>query len=176
MRLFTAVAFDSASKDAIEKYCDFLMEFGIKGNYTIKNNLHLTLKFLGEADVKRLSDIKSAVSKAASQIESFEIHSTGCGYFASRGDKTVFLGMNGKNLTELANSVDGSMSEIGFIRETRKFTPHITLVRRAAAGEETFSKLPPINISFNVNSVTLFESRRDQGKLFYKPVFVSKLK
>lgn len=176
MRLFIAVAFDSSAKQKISGLYDTLHREGVSGSFTPVDNLHLTLKFLGEVDKTRLEAVKAALNNAASAVDRFEIKSTGCGYFPSRGEKTVWLGMDGERLTSLAQSVDEAVSRLGFEREKRAFTPHVTIVRRAELGPAVLSRINVPEISFAVESATLFESRRDNGRLWYKPLYKASLR
>lgn len=176
MRIFTAVEFDGNIKSKISELRNELCAKGISGNFTSPGNLHLTLKFLGEVEPSRLSELKTALENSAGKIPAFEISAEGCGYFTSRGDKTIWLGMTGAGLSKLAEKIDIGFSEIGFERENRAFTPHVTLVRRADCGRDLIKQTDVQDIKFRVEFATLFESRRDAGKLWYKPLFRAKLK
>lgn len=176
MRLFAAIAFDEATKRKLAGYYSELRAAGITGNFTSENNIHLTLKFIGEVDNSQLIRVTDAVQKAASTVSHFDISSTVIGYFSSRGEKTVWLGMEGQHLDAAAKSVDMCLYAKGFEPEKRKFTPHVTIVRRADCSYEALQKLPPINLSFPVNAITLFESQRVDGILRYKPLSTAYLK
>jgi RNA 2',3'-cyclic 3'-phosphodiesterase len=170
MRLFIAVAFDSLVKSKISELYDCMRRAGVTGSFTPADNFHLTLKFLGEVDGARIGSVKEALDSAAGTVCSFGLKSGKCGFFASRGEKTVWLGINGDGLSALARSVDLELSRLGFEREKRAFTPHITLVRRASCDTDILSRVKAPDIAASVNSVTLFESRRDGGRLWYKPL------
>lgn len=170
MRLFAAIAFDDTTKRKIAGYCSELKEAGIKGNFTLENNLHLTLKFLGEVDNSKLLKVTDAIQKAANTVSHFDILSNEVGFFTSRGEKTVWLGMEGKYLDAVAKSVDMCLYAKGFEPERRQFTPHVTIIRRAECDDETLKNLPALKLGFTVSSITLFESTRVNGVLCYKPL------
>lgn len=176
MRLFAAIAFDEATKRRLAGYYNELRAAGITGNFTSENNIHLTLKFIGEVDSNHLIKVTDAIQRAVSTVSHFDISSTEIGYFLSRGEKTVWLGMEGQNLNAVAKSVDMCLYAKGFEPERRKFTPHITIVRRADCSDEALHKLPPIKLSFPVTAVTLFESLRIDGILRYKPLLTAYLR
>lgn len=176
MRLFAAISFDENTKNSISGLYSKLDMAGVKCNFTPVPNLHLTLKFLGENDDSKLSSIKSALNEAAQTVSCFDIVPDKLGFFSSRGEKTLWLGMRGNGLESLAAAVDESLSRVGYEKEKRRFTPHVTLARRASCDGRVISGIETPNFVFHVNAVTLFESRRDNGRLWYKPLHHSYLK
>lgn len=176
MRLFTAIAFESKTKEQISALYEELESAGVTGNFTPVSNLHLTLKFLGEVDRSDIRRITAALDTASAAVSSFELKADKCGFFTSRGEKTVWFGMNGEQLSKLAGAVDEEFSKIGFDPEKRQFTPHITLIRRAVCDSAAISRIVVPEITVNVSSSTLFESRRDGGRLLYKPIHSASLK
>jgi RNA 2',3'-cyclic 3'-phosphodiesterase len=175
MRLFIAVAFDSAAKAKMFELNNVMRSEGITGSFTPAENLHLTLKFLGEVENDRIAAVKAALDNAAGALHEFDINSVRYGFFTSRGEKTVWLSMDGAGLSQLAEAVDTEISGLGFEREKRAFTPHITVARRAVCDADILSHMRAPDIAFTVKSATLFESRRDGGRLWYKPVHSAKL-
>lgn len=178
MRLFVAVAFNSATKEKISELCEGMSKSGVAGNFTPKDNLHLTLKFLGEVESARVAAVKSALDSAVTNINPFTLQSGNSGFFTSRSEKTIWLGLAGEGLTvlyTLAGAVDISLCKTGFEPERRAFTPHITLARRAVFDTGILESVKAPEFEFTVNSVTLFESRRDAGRLWYKPAYISKM-
>ncbi|CDZ24057.1 hypothetical protein CCDG5_0938 [[Clostridium] cellulosi] len=176
MRLFAAISFDENTKNLISELYNKLDIAGVKCNFTPVSNLHLTLKFLGETDNSRLNSIKSALNEAAQIVSCFDIVPDKLGYFPSRSDKTIWLGMKGNGLESLAAAVDESLSKVGYEKEKRKFTPHVTLARRALCDKNAISDIEIPDFVFRVSAVTLFESRRDNGRLWYKPLYLAYLK
>lgn len=178
MRLFVAVAFDSAAKAKISELCNTMRRAGAAGNFTPTDNLHLTLKFLGDVASARVAAVKAALDSAALTAAPFSIKSGRCGFFVSHGEKTVWMGLAGGGLAalnSLAGAVDLAYCKAGFERERRAFTPHVTLARRAVCSADILSRVDVPEFEFIINSATLFESRRDAGRLWYKPVYVAKL-
>ncbi len=96
-----------------------------------ENNLHLTLKFLGDTTEIQIAEIKKALDKIASQFHPFTFLLEGVGYFKSGGEpKVVFAGI--KNFTvlqQLAGDIETGLEKLGFEKETRAFKPHLTLGR-----------------------------------------------
>lgn len=175
MRLFAAVAFDDAARAQISAFAAGLQARGVAGGFTRRENLHLTLKFLGEVPSSRADAVRAALVRAAGAFAPFTITAGRCGAFSSRGEKTVWLGFEGAELLRLAAESDGQLAREGFAPETRPFVPHVTLARRASCPEGALSEPAAPPVSCSVRAVTLFESRRDAGRLWYKPLFSAPL-
>ena len=95
-------------------------------------NIHMTLKFLGEVDEKDLQLIYSAINEATKGFKKFNIKIKGLGAFPSLSNpRVVWVGVSeGKEeLTSLANRVSSKLKDLGFMGDTKPFTPHITIGR-----------------------------------------------
>jgi 2'-5' RNA ligase len=160
MRIFIAIRFTEAFKEPIFDAQDALRDNGVRGNFTLPENLHLTLAFIGETD--RVDDIKAAVK--AVNFEPFEIKTGKLGCFNGRS-KIVWLGLDGeKNLKTIAADLRKNLDERGIGYDQGRFQPHITLVRQP-------SDMPlDIDIesaSMTVKKISVMKSERISGKLVY---------
>jgi len=113
----------------IETILDNLSTF--KGIRPVKRNqLHLTLKFLGEIAEKRVTEIEKVLNSI--KLPSFVLELSNIGFFPNeRRPRVIWIGLSqGKGqLTTLAQEIDERLSIIGFSREKRKFSPHLTVGR-----------------------------------------------
>ncbi len=95
-------------------------------------NVHLTLKFLGdvaEADLDRVAEV---LEKIPERHEPFEVALSGFGAFPSARRARIFwagIGEGSERLRALARDVELSLEPLGFEREARPYTPHLTLGR-----------------------------------------------
>ena len=95
-------------------------------------NIHLTLKFLGdvaEADLSGVADVLEAIRE---RHEPFEVALCGFGAFPSGRRARIFwagIGEGSERLRALASDVELSLEPLGFEREARPYTPHLTLGR-----------------------------------------------
>ena len=95
-------------------------------------NIHLTLKFLGdvaEADLSRVGEVLETIRE---RHEPFEVALCGFGAFPSNRRARIFwagIGGGTERLRALARDVEDSLEALGFERETRPYTPHLTLGR-----------------------------------------------
>lgn len=120
--------------------------------YTKPGNLHLTLKFLGEVEKKKVDAIVDSLAKIAAQR--IELHSSGVECFPHRGPvRIVAAAMDGTlaPLRALVDSIEQRCKFLGFEKEQRAYKPHVTLGRarpvlsakfRAVAGEATANVWP----------------------------------
>ena len=133
MRLFVAIALDDAARQGL-----FELQRALKGpagpdvRWTPPQQLHVTLKFLGEVRDADLAAVSKAVELAAAQVPAFEMQLAGAGCFGPRGPvRIVWAGLDEPTgtLQRCAEVVDEEVSQLGFPREHRPFSPHITIGR-----------------------------------------------
>jgi 2'-5' RNA ligase len=97
-----------------------------------RDNVHLTLKFLGEVDAARLETLGDALARAVAPCPAFPLVVDGLGAFPSRSRPRVLwagVGEGAGEATALAGRVDAALAPLGFPRETRPFSAHVTLGR-----------------------------------------------
>lgn len=96
------------------------------------DDLHFTLKFLGEVDLREIHNVVRTIRQAVKDVESFTFAVGGCGAFPkSENPKTIWLGAGdgSEKLVELQGKVDAAMEKLGYRPEPRRFIPHLTLGR-----------------------------------------------
>ncbi len=124
-RLFIAIDLPDPIKTATANIC-----FGVQGaKWVPVDQLHLTLRFVGEADNETYVSIRHALSEV--QMSAFTIDISGVGFFPPRGKpRVLWLGIvQNESLTELKNKIEEAVVNAGIAPEERKFHPHITLAR-----------------------------------------------
>lgn len=91
--------------------------------------LHLTLKFLGEVDGGRVPDIREVLGSISGPP--FTMSLKGVGHFPPRGNpRVLWVGIEPvAEVTALRNRVEKGLAEIGIPRDPRKFSAHVTLAR-----------------------------------------------
>jgi 2'-5' RNA ligase len=97
-----------------------------------RDNFHLTLKFLGDVDSARLEAIVAALGEAAAGCSPFDLAVGGLGAFPSpTRPRVLWVGLDAGagEAARLAERVDQTLAGVGFARETRAFSPHVTLGR-----------------------------------------------
>lgn len=129
------IAIDIEEKDIIEKIIKIeriLRETGAALKLVEPENLHITIKFLGEISEKEIPLIRNILEKHAKLFNPFEIILEGIGAFPSISHpRVIWVGIseNKDKLTSLANKISTDLEKAGFRREERAFHPHITIAR-----------------------------------------------
>lgn len=106
-------------------------------SWTREENLHLTVKFIGEVEASRAPSLSNAVTRAASSVESFVVLFDHPGAFPKR---VLWIGVEDPsgNLSKLQQQLEIECERDGFPREERAYHPHLTLARlRKPQGTQT---------------------------------------
>jgi len=129
-RLFVSIELSNKIKEKIKKMKHNFPDSILRANFTIENNMHITLKFIGEKPYSDIDDIIEAINKSCNDIPSFEIDYKKIGAFpSSRNPKIIWVGCNSPHILELSKNIDTNFATIGIAKETRPFSPHITIAR-----------------------------------------------
>ena len=157
MRIFTAVEIPEEAKLSIY---NAIKNINTKAHvkWVIKDNFHITLKFFGE--VKSLPSLENVLKDACNYFEPFNVSLSGLGAFPSKSRvKVLWIGL-GEGENELKNiykNIEDKIVDLGFKKEKRDYTPHITIGRI----KKGILKFPEIEFSyppFPATKITLFES------------------
>jgi 2'-5' RNA ligase len=163
MRLFIAV--DIARNALVESFEAKLNKCTSELKMAGAGNLHLTLKFFGETN-KDPADIEQVMKVASKGINKFNLILEGCGVFPNRSYiRVIWIGMkDSEELKKLASRLDIELENLGFKKEQRSFSPHLTIARvKSRKGKEELIKvLDEFNgVRFGeikVNSIKLYKS------------------
>jgi RNA 2',3'-cyclic 3'-phosphodiesterase len=130
MRLFIAIEISPDVRAALAALLEEFRAIAPQVKWARPENMHLTLKFLGETDSSKLTAMQAALSALRSS-QAVTLHFRGLGFFPNaRRAKVFWTGMESSpNLPVLAAEIDQAMHRFGFLLEDRPFTPHLTLAR-----------------------------------------------
>ena len=132
IRAFVAVQISPPVRDRAKKLIELLQVTEAKVKWVEPQNLHLTLKFLGDVESVELPRICKAVATAVADLAPFEILVSQAGAFPTvERPRTVWLGVSqGQDqMVQLHQRVEQALSPLGFRQEQRRFRPHLTLGR-----------------------------------------------
>jgi len=132
MRTFIAVDLPQETKQKIDAVSSSLRKYGGRVSWVRAANLHLTLKFLGEIDDGLLPDLKRALEESLSQLSRFKFSLKDLGAFPNfQRPRVIWIGIADgvKELTDLAIRVDEAAHSLGFEKENRPFSAHLTVAR-----------------------------------------------
>ncbi len=132
IRAFIALALPEHVTGALDRLQQKLKQFGIKMKYTDPENIHLTVKFLGDIRTGQADAIGEKLTQAADGFAPIELSAKGMGVFPGiRKPRVLWTGVGGhtENLEKLHAEVESAMEVLGFEKENRRFSAHLTLGR-----------------------------------------------
>ena len=173
MRLFIAINFNNDTRSRLIGLCEQLRLKAARGRFSLPENLHLTLAFLGECDAKNTADAKAALNSTS--FFPIDIVIDRVGRFKRDDSRKTESGeiwwagvRENKQLSALQSELIERLTFVGFSLDKRKYSPHITLAR------EVVTEQSPWQIeSFGerVGQIDLMKSERIGGKLVYTSIF-----
>jgi 2'-5' RNA ligase len=133
IRCFIAIKIPSDITIEISNYIETLKKITPAVRWAKADNLHLTLRFLGEIETERVEKVRSALSDMENKNETFRIKIDNSGCFPGRKRPRVFwLGVDSgaaSNLRKIHKDLQEVLKYIGFDPDLRKFSPHLTIGR-----------------------------------------------
>jgi len=142
MRVFIAIDIDEVIKQDLAN-----LQSELDGKVDIRkgdvkwvnpNNMHLTLKFLGETKDAQVVEVCNITGDIASRHEKFDIDVEAVGCFGGRSARVLWVGAGHdcSELLELQQDLEQQLAEAGWAKESRKFSAHLTLcrIRNSKAG------------------------------------------
>lgn len=164
MRLFVAVDVPERVKAALEAAVVDPLRAAVAGaRWTRPEGRHLTLKFLGEVPDERVAAVAGALHGAASGHSAYDASFERLGCFPNPRRARVLwvgLGEGAERTAAVAESVESALGPLGFPRESRRFTAHLTLARFKVPGPvgELDASAAPAD-RFVVDEIVLFRSQ-----------------
>lgn len=161
MRLFIAIQFEEHILDTLTDFQDNMRALGVAGNYTRRENLHITLAFIG--DYGNPDDVLDAMDRV--EFKPFEIEVDGVGRF---GDLFWAGISDNPELTGYVKRLRRELSSSRIPFDKKKFSPHITLIRKVSyknGREIPVSEAPKGKMT--VTRVSLMRSERGKHGMIY---------
>ena len=173
MRLFTAV---DPSLEVIESLRDLLLRLQptARLRWSRPENLHLTLKFIGEWPEEKIPALLEALGSVPAPA-ALEMNLSGLGFFPNpRSPRVFWVGVQAPpELAELAVNIDRMLEPLGIAPEKRAYSPHLTLARIQERTplerlRREIESLPSVEFgSFTVDRFYLYQSRLSPGGSIY---------
>jgi 2'-5' RNA ligase len=171
IRLFVAIPLPDDVRARLVSLCS-----GVRDAHWVRpENLHLTLRFIGEVPEPELDDIADALGRL--RARQFPMTVSGVGHFESRRQvRALWAGIEpSAALIDLQARIESALVRTGLAPEGRRFSPHITLARMKRAKPAAVRPWLEANGYFRSNpiavaSFVLFASYLGQGGAVYQPV------
>ncbi len=132
LRTFIAVDLGKAIRDRAVALQETLARAGADVKWVEPENLHVTLLFLGEVDAREVPRVCQLVADATQQHPAFpmSVETVGC-FPNARRPRVLWVGVGQgtQELCALHDDLEGPLTQLGYRREERRYTPHITLGR-----------------------------------------------
>jgi RNA 2',3'-cyclic 3'-phosphodiesterase len=132
LRLFVAVTPPRAELEALARFVEPLHKRWADARWMEPDNQHITLKFLGSVEESRLGEVEAVVASAAANGRAGRASVRGMSAFPSpRRARVLWAGVHDPDGTieSLAHLLEDGFEALGFERESRPFTPHVTVAR-----------------------------------------------
>jgi 2'-5' RNA ligase len=168
IRLFVALALPDSVAERLK-----LLQFGVPGaRWMEREQLHLTLRFIGEVDGRDAAAIDDALSLIKSPR--FSLALKGVGEFGGKTPRALWAGVREEgDVAHLQRKIENALQRVGVAPEERKFKPHVTLARLRAtrtghvmdylADHALFASEP-----FDVNTFILYSSKPTPNGSLYR--------
>lgn len=152
------------------------------------DGIHLTLKFLGNISPQKVSEITRVMEQASQGVSPLQLEVTEVGAFPNmRQPRVLWVSIKGEvdKLVSWQQHIDNGLVPLGFSKETRPFTPHLTLARlregcspgdRRDFGEMVTKTPIEVSYKFNVTGLNLMKSQLLPGGAVYNRLAEVKLK
>ena len=187
LRAFVAIELPEGLKGKLKRLQAMLKKGAGRGvSWAAPERIHLTLKFLGEIRAESVDKVEAALRSAAEGSLPLLLKTTGVGTFPSLKaplkmpmPRVVWVGIEDcKELSRLQKRVEEELSTLGFERDGRPFSPHLTLCRvktkesqrLMAKGLKGPGSDVKIDESFDVAEIILFKSELNKGGALHTPL------
>lgn len=146
-----------------------------RASWAREDNLHLTVKFLGETPVTKVEEFSEATQLAANRVSPFELIVGDCGVFPPHGQpRVIWVGIQDPSvgLINYQRELEDECAKLGFAREPRPFHPHLTIARlRQPKGSRRLAELHRElgfeAVTVNVSDVCVIRSElRSEGSRY----------
>jgi len=159
LRSFIAIELPDSAKSALAELQGELKKTGADIRWVKPDNVHLTLKFLGNIEEKIISTIVQVIQGTCNKYTPFNLEIKEIGFFPDmKSPRIIWVGINGNTtIAGMQSEIDSGLSSLGFEREKRNFAPHLTLGRfRTSRGKKFITEAVEQfrNRSFGVIGVT----------------------
>lgn len=176
MRCFIGIPLNSNIKNKIQKVQGALTRTGANIKMVEEENLHMTVKFLGDVNDPQINDIDN-VKNILNKYHPFEIEIGSMGAFPSLDYiRVIWVGVTKghKRIKKLIENVNTQLEKMGFQKEKNKITPHITIGRMKSGKNKNDVK----NIikkhnkttfgNLNIDELLLYQSKLSRSGPMYK--------
>ena len=181
---FTAVEITDEVLGRVQELIGLLRPVPADVKWIEPDNLHWTLNFLGDVDLREIPAVCKAVIQTTAEFEPFEIETFGLGAFPTvQRPRTIWVGVREgqQRMIALQDALTGRLAKLGYRPEHRRFQPHLTIGRvRSGRGVAELARLVNEHAEFEIGAmyvpeVVVFSSTLDPSGATHQPLGRGKL-
>lgn len=188
MRTFIAIELPQEIKDFFKGIQDQLKSSQADVKWVEPKNIHLTLKFLGEIDERKIDEVIEVARGLAKENKLFYIRLSSVGAFPNANyPRVIWIGIDkgDAQVKQIASLLEEGLSRVGLPKEKRPFSSHITIgrVRSGLNRKNLTDALSNVALNFNqaslefpVEKIILFKSTLTPGGPIYEALHSANLK
>lgn len=181
MRTFIAVEIPNEIQERVGSYISEISTIIEEVKWVAPRNLHFTIKFLGEVRNSDFKLVKESVEEVSNEFSPFTMGVSGIGFFPNQQyPKVVWLGADGgeDSLLDLYQDLERRLEDVGFDREAKTFSPHLTIGRakkfKQIVVPDLFPDFDPV--TFEVRRIAVMKSTLTPDGPIYEKMYESELK
>jgi len=132
IRSFIAIPLPESMKAHIRKIQDNIRSKGLKLRLVKPENIHLTLKFLGDIPLPGIDAVSGAIAQTSENFKPVTLGAKGIGVFPGiKNPRILWVGLKGEthSLIQFQQSLEENLIPLGFEKEKRSFKAHLTIAR-----------------------------------------------
>ncbi|MCR4404904.1 MAG: RNA 2',3'-cyclic phosphodiesterase [Candidatus Acetothermia bacterium] len=180
MRAFFCIELDEGVKAGLDAVIQTLKRDKLwraaRVSWVKRENLHVTVKFLGEVDPARVEELRLAAELASAGFRPFPLELDLLGAFPNpQRPRVIWAGCSSppSQALKLYEQLERELAPLGFPPEGKAYTPHVTLgrVKDGVRTGGSLGKIEPFRFLAEARGLTLMESRLDPAGAIYTPIF-----
>lgn len=188
LRTFIAIELSKEVKDLLGKLQDTLKKSNADVKWVKKENIHLTLKFLGAIEKEKIDEIIKIIDSISHNISVFQLDISSIGAFPKKEiPRVIWVGLSqgDEEIKYIAKELENTIYKLGIPKESRPFSSHITLgrVRSPLNRMQLIKQLnilsgnfPQEGLRCKIDKITLFKSTLTPAGPIYEILHESNLK
>ncbi len=184
MRTFIALELSKEIKEELSRLQDELKKADADVKWVKPDNIHLTLKFLGNVEDTKIEQIRNILKEISSKHMAFEISLFKIGAFPHLNYPRVIwvnIDKGCGETEEIAKEIENNLEKEGFARESRPFSAHLTLGRVKSGKNKLKLKQKCVSIDIRpiscvINHITFFQSTLTPRGPVYTPLYMAGFK
>ena len=183
-RTFIAIELNEEVLGALKEVQEYLKKLDVDVRWVNYKNIHLTLKFLGNLSPKKLKSVIEVFPSLFEDFQPFEINITRLGVFPTlQQPRVIWAGVekNADCLIAIATQVEKGLCRLGFPKEKRGFSPHVTVGRVRSPKNQILlpqalkEYILPVELTQTIHQIILFKSTLTSQGPIYDPLSLAQL-